>query len=101
MKVGRSQENLVQEILRQAETKKDYIADTRKISLVAKDSDVRMVIDDQLEIGIKELAHRQIGEHVKIPAVYYDKMRTEDPDLLATNINRWFKKYPAKQMIRT
>jgi hypothetical protein len=38
---------------------------------------------------------------VKIPAAYYKRMREEAPDLLATNVNRWFEKYPAKRMVRT
>jgi len=101
MKQGRSTDDLVREIMRQAETKHDYIADTRRIEITPRGETVEMVVDGKDTFGIKDLAHRQIGEHVKIPAVYYDKMRTEDPDLLATNINRWFKKYPAKQMIRT
>jgi hypothetical protein len=39
--------------------------------------------------------------HVEIPAKYYNKMKEQAPDLLANNINRWFRQYPAVRMVRT
>ena len=32
---------------------------------------------------------------------YYDRMRSEAPELLGDNIRHWFQKYPAPRMIRT
>jgi hypothetical protein len=101
MKVGRTTDELVREIMRQAETKRDYIADTRHLELVPEGDGVKMLIDNKVRLGVKPLAHRQIGEHTKIPAVYADYMLERDPDLYCTNVNRWFNKYPAKQMVRT
>jgi hypothetical protein len=100
MKVGRSLSALAQEIERQADQKRDFLADTRNVEMTAN-GDIALSIGDDLAVGINELAHNHIGSHTKIPAPYYDKMRQEAPDLLATNVNRWFQKYPATRMIRT
>jgi hypothetical protein len=51
--------------------------------------------------GINSVGHQQIATHTGIPAAYYKKMVEEAPDLLATNVNRWFAKYPANRMVRT
>jgi hypothetical protein len=50
---------------------------------------------------ILPIAHDQIGARLNIPAKYYDRMQAEAPDLLATNVNAWFRKNPEKRMIRT
>ena len=51
---------------------------------------------------VGEIAHRQIGQFLKIPATYYDRMRMEYPQLLTLNANGWFAKMPqAKRMLRT
>jgi hypothetical protein len=59
------------------------------------------VIGGQHAFGINGLAHDQIGTHTGIPSKYYDKMLAEEPQLLATNVNKWFQKYPAPRLIRT
>ena len=53
---------------------------------------------EPLEIG--DIAHRQIGTHLSIPAKYYERMRSEDPGLLAHNVNTWLERTPAQRMIR-
>ena len=51
---------------------------------------------------VGEIAHRQIGQFLKIPATYYDRMRREYPQLLTLNANGWFAQMPqAKRMLRT
>ena len=48
------------------------------------------------------LAHRQIGTHLGIPAPYYDRMRTDAPELLAGNVNRWLADHTdGVRMLRT
>lgn len=108
MKTGKSLVELATEIERQAETKRDFVADTRKVEmnidpeapgpsliLFGKDGNAT---DD---FGINNLAHRQIGEHVGIPATYYDAMKTKAPKLLATNVNTWLRQEPSRRMVRT
>ena len=64
------------------------------------------VLDEQGEdlvepMDIRQTAHEQIGTYLNIPRKYYDRMQTEDPDLLACNVNSWFRKNPEQRMIRT
>jgi hypothetical protein len=51
---------------------------------------------------IQEYAHGQLAEFAGIPMAYYRRMMTEDPKLLAQNVNRWFKDLGDKRrMVRT
>jgi hypothetical protein len=81
--------------------KKDFIAPTDKLSVVAQGKEVRLIVPKEGEFPISNLAHDQIGSRTNIPSKYYDKMLTEAPELLADNINTWFHKYPEKRMVRT
>lgn len=119
MKIGRDLVELAKEIQRQRSAKRDFVADTRKTELIVdmvdasssilrpspkkveKVPQVKLALDGKMIVGINPLAHDQIGGHTKIPAAYYDRMLKEEPDLLVTNVNRWFQKYPAARMIRT
>lgn len=98
MKTGRTLTELAREIERQENSKRDYIADTRNVTMT---DTAQIQFGDVAPVAVNEVAHDQIGGHTKIPAQYYDRMRNEAPDLLANNVNRWFQKYPAKRMLRT
>jgi len=98
MKQGRSIAELAAEIKRQEETKRDFVADTRNIVM---HDDARITIGDKVTVGVNDLAHGQIAGHAKIPQQYYDRMRTEAPNLLANNVNEWFRRYPTTRMART
>src|SRR5262252_1820317 len=100
MKTGRTLTELAQEIERQSETKKDYVAPTPKIGVHVDNGAVKFDLGDA-DVNLNDLAHQQVGEHTGIPAKYYDKMRREAPELLGDNIKAWFDKYPAKRMVRT
>jgi hypothetical protein len=60
-----------------------------------------LTIPGMAPLGINEIAHNQIGEKLGIPSRYYDRMRAEQPELLAENVNTWFRKEPARRMVRT
>lgn len=98
MKTGKSLVDLATEIQRRAENKKDVIVNTKNMTM---DAGQHMLIGGQLDLEVNEIAHNQIGEHVGIPAKYYDRMRAEAPDLLAANVNRWFAQKPENRMVRT
>jgi hypothetical protein len=92
MKAGLSLTELAQEIERRAAAKADYIAPTGKIELVAAGPKTQLVVacnggDKQFDIN--RVAHQQIAEYAGIPKPYYDRMLTDAPGLLATNVNRW------------
>jgi hypothetical protein len=107
MKLGKSLSDLASEIERQQFVKKDYLVSTPALEVEvlppAPESEKQRIalrFEDQ-RFDIQDTAHKQIGERLGIPAKYYEKMRGDAPDLLAENINHWFKKSPEKRMIRT
>jgi hypothetical protein len=91
---------LAKEIKRQAESKRDLIADTRAIEpVIGKDGSASLHVAND-EFAIREVAHGQIAGHTDIPVRYYDRMLKEAPELWGRNVKEWFHKYPAKRMLR-
>jgi hypothetical protein len=88
---------LAQEIERRAEAKKDYVVPTTAMYM---DTEQKLVFGDR-QVEVNDLAHQQIAQDIGIPKPYYDRMRKEAPDLLANNVNRWFKDQPQTRMVRT
>jgi hypothetical protein len=108
MKAGRSIQDLAAEIARQSASKKDYLADTRKLSLRAlnagsADHPHTNVILDGVNggMGLRPTAHAQMSDALRIPKPYYDRMLAEAPDLLARNVNEWLTRQPARKLVRT
>lgn len=114
MKTGRTLGELAREIERQNETKKDYVTDTRNITLISKSNGVGA--DNQKEkaeekyrldlagVGgfeINDICHGQIASRLGIPMQYYNRMTKDAPSLLQRNVNYWLMQNPEKRMIRT
>lgn len=102
MQRGLSLTDLARKIEANKELKRDYVADTSAMQMVIQD-DNRPVLEipSHGTFPIMSHAHNQIGARTKIPAAYYDRMVTDAPQLLATNVNTWFKRNPEKRMVRT
>ncbi len=105
MKTGRSIEELGKELLRQRNSRKDYIADTRYIQIGTDEygvSDIQLCLDgNNMHFILDDFAHSQIASRLQIPFKYYSRMRKENPTLLDINVNNWLKKAPEKRMVRT
>lgn len=101
MKTGKTLSELATEIERQYVTKKDYVANLDAVTMVANAGVPQLAVEGIGAFGVNDIAHNQIAEHAKIDRRYYDKMRREAPELLATNVDHWFQKFPAPQMLRT
>lgn len=100
MKQGKSLIELATEIERQKTAAQDFVADSRSIVML-DDATLTMRLDTREPMPIADTAHRQIGDRTKIPAIYYDRMLKDAPDLLADNVNRWFQEQPERRMLRT
>ena len=100
MKKGLTIEELSAEVLRQRAAKKDFVADTQKLSIQPRGEDLRLLIDGHGDFGITENAHNQIADRMAIPHRYYHRMLQKAPDLLASNVNHWFQEEPDKRMVR-
>ncbi len=88
---------LAQEIVRRAEAKRDFVADTPDLVF----GDNALAIGAAGRFPLTDHAHGQIADRVGIPKRYYDRMRAEAPALLAGNVNHWFQKQPERRMVRT
>lgn len=100
MKSGKSLTELAVELDRQ-KNKRDYLADTTALKMTDR-GDLNVPVNGHSEdLPVNELAHNQIAQRVGIPAKYYDKMKSQSPELMALNVNHWFNKNPEKRMVRT
>lgn len=106
MKTGRTIEALLQELARQSTAKEDYLVNTGALRMEVDGGRPTLRLAGQTEIqltplDIRETAHQQIGAYLEIPNRYYEKMRTEEPELLAYNVNRWFQLNGEQRLLRT
>lgn len=106
MKTGKSLQEMAIELDRREKSKVDYLVDTRAFSMTLTENTPVLSMDSKdcgwrASLQINDIAHRQIGQCLGIPAKYYDKMRAENTALLATNVNTWFKSAPDTRMVRT
>jgi hypothetical protein len=99
----------------QQATKVDYVADTRRVGFFdvvggdgAFSGDFGITIDgitdaegDGQVFRVNKNAHDQIGGRLGIPKKYYDRMRTDAPQLLQRNVEHWLLSEPEKRMFRT
>ena len=95
---------LYQELEEQRENRKDVIADTRSLVVNSTDGITTISVstgDDILSYSVSDVSHRQIAERLNIPFKYYERMRSDYPELLDKNINGWLQKNSEKRMLRT
>ncbi|MGB3547471.1 MAG: hypothetical protein WBA17_10880, partial [Saprospiraceae bacterium] len=90
---------MAQALEAQQSLKKDYVADTRALEMTPTGQ--LAIADNAQPFDITPHAHRQIGDRIGIPAKYYERMRTDAPELLRDNVNHWFQSQPEQRMIRT
>jgi len=111
MQKGITLQELAAKIEGLSQLKKDYIAPTEELTMQVTQGagDERPVIAlevpdphiGRVSLPVLETAHDQIGARLGIPAKYYDAMKAEAPDLLATNVNAWFRLKPERRMVRS
>ncbi len=106
MKSGRSLVELARELERQLGAKKDLLVPlphTRYCT--AQDGECALEVEERDGVqryGITALARRQLAEKLKIPYAYFERMRTEQPDLLDRNVNAWLSREEGeRQLLRT
>lgn len=105
MKSGRSLVSLAQELERQLVSKKDFVVPSSLLHHNTDDTGAtRIAIDEgtgPISYGITAVARRQLADKLKIPHAYFERMRTEQPTLLDSNVNTWLHSEDERRMIRT
>ena len=100
MMQGRTLQGLALELERQRAAKADYLADTRELTMAPEAGGNRLYMGGTA-LNINEVAHGQIADKTGIPLKYYKRMLNDQPELLARNVNTWFRQEPETRMLRT
>ena len=106
MKAGTTMEELAADIMRQKESKTDYIVYARNLRMEpCGGSLVLHVLDssgiDRIEpLDIGDYAHKQLSGYLDILAKYYRRMLEEYPKLLTENVNGWLSRTDSQHMLR-
>ena len=88
MKTGRTILELAQELLDQQETKRDFHASTKSLTMVPS-GEFQLDTNTGMEtMSATSYAHAQMASKLSIPKVYYDRMMKQSPNLLAENVNQ-------------
>lgn len=117
MKTGKSLVELATELERQNNAKRDFIADTRVLQFTTEQHTEGEGKDQKITGGasvigiphnggslaqftVTDHTHSQIAERLKIPKAYYDRMRSNAPQLLDNSVHTWFQVNAEKRMVR-
>lgn len=104
MKQGRTLPEVLTELKRQNEAKRDFIGPATAFMLQPDGHTFQVRHNSngtQETFDTTDLFHRQVGSTLGIPAKYYDLMRAQKPELLARNVNTWFADRDQSYMIRS
>jgi len=105
MKQGRTLIGLVEELERQLKTKVDMIVPTPLMHhRTGTDGSTSLQIeapDGAKQFTATESCRRQLADRLKIPFTYFERMRTNQPELLDRNVNTWLHREPEQRLIRT
>lgn len=107
MKNGMTLEALLGEVVRQNETKRDFVASTKEsLRMVESEGQIWIVLlkegSSELErFEITENAHRQIAARLGIPWKYYQRLLADHPDMVISQVNALFEREPETRLMRT
>lgn len=102
MKTGRPLNEVMMELNRQNQRKKDYIGSAQALRLFEDGQTFEIgSMSGAQQFGTTRLFHRQVASALGIPAKYYDIMQSQKTELLAQNVNAWLSDRENSYMIRT
>lgn len=110
MKNGRTLTELAAELDRQNDAKKDFLVDTRELTMFPAGEDLGEgpgrpelhLPNGEGEFALNTIAARQIAAHLTIPVKFWDMLEGGHRDLLAHNVNTLFReREPVRRMVRT
>jgi len=101
MKQGKTLAQLAGQIKHERESKHDFVASTTKLHFSDEGTIGFKVNRDSYDVAPTNHCMRQICQRSRIPADYVDRMKDGHQQLLAHNINYWWKNKPEKRMVRT
>lgn len=89
MKQGKSLVELAQRLQQISETKKDFVVPTEKLEAKVVNDRVALSFTNGVthDFGLTSWAAGQVAGYADIPKSYFDRISSENPQLLANNIN--------------
>ncbi len=99
MHEGRQLTELLGEISYMSENQKDFIVSTDLMSYNPDEN--KLQVEGLGNFSPNSVAHDQMADKLGIPRKYYNRMLQQSPELLADNLNYWFKHDKSKKMLRT
>lgn len=93
MLFGRTIEDLIVELDRQNNAKRDFLAPLRSVTMENTYDGQQLRMQGQgfaQMLNINPICHEQIASTLKIPYGYYQRMAEQEPELLVDNVNKWF-----------
>jgi hypothetical protein len=114
MKAGLSLQQLAAELDRQNEAKRDFLVDTREMALLPGTAQIdgedggtvytppELYLPDgtgEFELDGR-IVRRQVGDHLGMPAKYWDMLEADHRGLLAHSVSTLFREKPGRQMVR-
>jgi hypothetical protein len=97
-------DSLLERVVAEQARKVDMLADTRRMSIVAEDDGIDLIVDDDGEISTLAPSEHMFGQmatDLGIPKRYFDRCKTEAPDLFKMNVHHWLYDEPKRRMLRT
>jgi hypothetical protein len=102
MKTGRSLDVIAKEIVETKCRREDFIAPGVAICMSPDGTLLNVGTESNYgnDFRLADVAHGNLAKRLEIPKMYYDRMRTDAPRLLAGNVNEWLER-SQRHMIRT
>lgn len=102
MKTGMTMEQVVAEVDRRSLARRDFRAPTKLLKVEPiQEGGLALVVGDKGRFKVNAHATNQIAGRLQIPKKYWDLMAEKQPDLLAHNVNAWFKANNDGALVRT
>lgn len=99
MKNGMTLVDMATELERQRDQKRDFISDSRIMSL---DPEARLLrLGEEHAFEVNPLAHKQLAAKLDVPTAFYERLQGKHPDILSGMVNALFTREPQKAMVRT
>lgn len=98
MKTGMTLTQLAIELDRIKTTKKDFLADTRSMSM---QDDGKTLMIGEHAAKITDHSRTQLATRLKVPMDHYKRLEANHPDLLAHMVTGLMKREPQKTLVRT
>jgi hypothetical protein len=98
MKQGMPFETLVHRVEQEATLRRDLYCPTDQMSLVS-DASGSCLSTPLGPLRMRPLAHQHLAMMCDIDRRYYERLRTQAPDLFDQNVNHWLKNSPPRQRI--